>query len=85
MERDLEQRIRGPTSFNNLMNKIKISQSRTLKRTKRMKVGRKENKLILAAEWIDNQAILYIKERKIEAGYGGMRGKREHPKKYKKP
>ena len=64
MERDLEQRIKGPTSFNNLMDKIEISQNRTLKRTIRMKVGRKGNKLVLAAEWIDNQAILYIKERK---------------------
>ena len=27
-----------------------------------MKVGRRGNRLILAAEWIDNQAILYITE-----------------------
>ena len=64
MERDLEQRIRGPTSFNSLMDKIEISQNRTLKRTKKMKIGKKGNKLILAAEWMDNQAILHIKERK---------------------
>ena len=32
MEEDLLARINGPTSFNNMMNKIEIVQDRTLKR-----------------------------------------------------
>ena len=61
MEKDLEQRINGPMSFNTLMDKIEISQSQTLKR---MKVGRIGNKLVVAAEWVDEEVQFYIKERK---------------------
>ena len=44
MERELEQMIRGPTSFNSLMNKIEVAQDRTLKKTRRIKIGRKGRK-----------------------------------------
>ena len=47
MEEDLVSRIHGPTSFNRLMDKIEIAQSRTLKRQKKMKIGRRAPQDIL--------------------------------------
>ena len=66
MEKNLEGKVNGPISFNSLKDKIEISQSQTLKRTKRMKVGRIGNKLVVAAEWVDEEVQFYIKERKYK-------------------
>ena len=62
--KSLERRINEPISFNSLMDKIEISQGQTLKRTKRMKVGRSGNKLVVSAEWVDEEVQFYLKERK---------------------
>ena len=55
MEEDLLTRLNGPTSFNKMMDKIEISQSRTLKGQKRMKIGSNNGKQIVAAEWVDQK------------------------------
>ena len=67
MEKELEGMIRGPTSFSGLMNKIEIAQERTLKKTRRIKIGNKGKRPVLSAEWMDAQAIVYIRERKIKS------------------
>ena len=45
------------------MKKIKISQDKVLKKSKRIKVGKKGNMRIAAAEWVDEELIDNIKIR----------------------
>ena len=66
LEEDLLTRINGPTSFNNLLNKIEIAQDRTLKVQKKMGTGINEGERILAAEWVDDEVQAYLKERKTK-------------------
>ena len=67
MEKDLEKRTRGPISFNSMMKKIELTQERHLKKTRKIRVGMKGKKLILAAVWIDVHAQIYIKMRKMKS------------------
>lgn len=67
MEVELEQTIRGPTSFNGLMDKIEIAQNRTLKKTRKIKIGNKGKKPVLSAEWMDAPAVVYIRLRKVKS------------------
>ena len=62
MEEDLVTRLNGPISFNRLMDKIEIAQSRTLKRQRKVKIGRKEGKLVVAAAWVDHDVQSYLKD-----------------------
>ena len=48
------------------MDKIELAQDRTLKKTRKIKVGEKGNKQVLSAEWMDARARVYIRERKIK-------------------
>ena len=64
---ELEGMIRGPTSFSGLMNKTEIAQEKTLKKTRKIKIGNKGKKPFQSAEWMDAQAIVYIRERKIKS------------------
>ena len=51
------------TSFNKFMRKLKPTVNITLKKKKRIKVGKKGNKTIRAAEWIDQELIENIRLR----------------------
>ena len=66
MEKDLEERIRGPISFNNMMTKIEIAQEKHLKKTKKIKIGIKGKKPILSAVWMDKKGQILIKTRRIK-------------------
>ena len=63
MEEDLIPMIGKKVSFNDFMRKIKISQERILKKSKKIKVGRKGDTRIAAAEWVDEEIIENIKKR----------------------
>jgi len=64
MKEDLLSRISKYTSFNHKMDKLEISQSRTLKRQKRMKIGLKNNEHIVAADWVDEEVQYYLSKRR---------------------
>merc|ERR1712030_149770 len=49
------------------MNKIELAQEKTLKKTRKIKIGNKEKKTVLSVEWMDTQAVVYIRERKIKS------------------
>ena len=63
MEEDLLPKIGKKISFNGLMKKIKISQEKVLKKSKRIKGGKKGDMRIAAAEWVDEELIDNIKIR----------------------
>ena len=63
---ELEERIRGPISFNSMMTKIEIAQEKHLKKTKRIKIGIKGKKPILSAVWMDKKGQILIKTRRIK-------------------
>ena len=44
MERDLEERTRGPISFSGMMNNIELAQEKHLKKTRKIKIGLKGKK-----------------------------------------
>ena len=49
--------IGNNTSFNKFMKKMKITVNTVLKMKKKVKLGRKVKKTILAAEWVDQELI----------------------------
>ena len=63
MEEDLIPMIGRKVGFGDFMRKIKISQERKLKVKKRIKVGKKGDTRILAAEWVDEELKDNIKKR----------------------
>ena len=63
MERDLLSKIGKKISFSGLMRKIKASQDKVLKKSKIVKVGKKGNMRIAAAEWVDDELIDNIETR----------------------
>ena len=62
-EKDLLPKIGKKTSFNSLMEKIKSSQNKILKKSKRIRIGSRGNMKVSAAEWVDMELIDNIKER----------------------
>ena len=54
-------------SFNSMMKKIELTQERHLKKTRKIRVGMKGKKQILSAVWMDRQAQIYIKLRKMKS------------------
>ena len=59
----LKKHIGKNTSFNMFMKKLKISVNQTLKKRKKIRVGKKGNKIIRAAEWVDQELMDNIKLR----------------------
>ena len=59
----LRKHIGKNTSFNKFMKKLKISVNLTLKKRKKIRVGKKGNKVIRAAEWVDQELIDNIRLR----------------------
>ena len=55
IEETLLSMIGKRTGFNRIMKKIKISQDKTLKVKKKIKIGRRGEIKILAAEWVDEE------------------------------
>ena len=56
-ENDLLPKLGKRTSFDGFMKKIKTSQNKVLKKRKRIRIGRRGNKKITAAEWVDIELI----------------------------
>ena len=56
-EKDLLPKLRKSTSFDGFMKKIKTSQNKVLKKRKRIRIGRRGNKKVSAAEWVDIELI----------------------------
>merc|ERR1712030_275479 len=46
MEKDLENRVRGPMSFKGMMSILSVTQERHLKKTKRIQIGEKEKEVL---------------------------------------
>merc|ERR1712030_41272 len=61
------------------MNKIELAQEKTLKKTRKIKIGNKEKKTVLSAEWMDAQAVVYIRERKIKSRVWRFARRRNSP------
>ena len=59
----LRRHIGKNTSFNKFMKKLNISVNQTLRKRKRIRVGKKGNKLIRAAEWVDQELMDNIRLR----------------------
>ena len=55
MEKELESMLGNKTGFYHTMEKIKMAQDKILKKKKRIRVGRKGEEKIQAAEWIDEE------------------------------
>ena len=67
MEKELEERTRGPISFSGMMNNIELAQEKHLKKTRKIKIGLKRKKQVLSAVWMDKQGQIMIKMRKIKS------------------
>ena len=67
-EKDLLPKIGKKTSFNSLMEKIKSSQSKILKKNKRIRIGSRGDMKVTAAEWVDIELIDNIKANSVEGG-----------------
>ena len=67
MEKEVENRIRGPISFRGMMGILIISQEKHLKRTRKILIGKKRREEVLSAPWIDRKGIMMIKLRKIKS------------------
>ena len=59
----LRKHIGKNTSFNKFMKKLKISVNLTLRKRKKIRVGRKGNKVIRTAEWVDQELMENIRLR----------------------
>ena len=56
-EKDLIPKLGKRTNFDSFIKKIKTSQNKILKKRKRIRIGKKGNKKITAAEWVDIELI----------------------------
>merc|ERR1711874_610223 len=63
MEKELESMLGNKTGFYHTMEKIKIVQNKTLRKKKRIRVGRRGEEKIQAAEWIDEELRDNIRKR----------------------
>ena len=61
---DLKRKLDNPITLKNLHTKIEISQEKTLKIQKKMRLGRKKNKSIVTPEWVDEELKSEIKKRR---------------------
>ena len=67
MEKEIEERIRGPISFKGMMGIIVIAQERHLKRTRKIQIGKQGKEVILSAPWMDRKGQMLIKLRKLKS------------------
>ena len=67
MEKEIEERLRGPISFRGMMGIIVVAQEKHLKRTRKIKIGVKGKDTILSAPWMDRKGQMLIKLRKIKS------------------
>ena len=65
MEVELMSGIKGNIPFNALMDRMEIAQDRNLKEQKRIKIGKKNEKYVRSAAWIDDNIRLNQKLRQI--------------------
>merc|ERR1712030_204859 len=65
MEKELMKGIYKNTNFNKIMDRVEIAQDRKLKKRKRIKIGRLEDKYIKSAAWMTEEIIISQKIRKI--------------------
>ena len=79
-EKDLLPKLGKKTSFDGLMRKIKTSQNKVLKKKKRIRIGRRGNKKVTAAEWVDIELIENIKLRSKLSRRWRISRKQEKPK-----
>merc|ERR1711874_444362 len=79
-EKDLLPKLGKKASFDGLMRIIKTSQNRVLRKKKRIRIGRKENKKVTAAEWVDIELIENIKLRSKLSRRWRISMKQEKPK-----
>ena len=79
MEKELLSMIGKKTGFNQVMKKIKIAQEKTLKVVKRVKIGRRGETHIAAAEWFDEELKENIKKRGRLSKKQRVVRKREEP------
>merc|ERR1711874_848532 len=77
-EKDLP-KLSQKTSFDGLMRKVKTSQNKVLKK-KRIRIGRRENNKVTAAEWVDIELIENIKLRSKLSKRWRISMKQEKPK-----
>ena len=66
MEKDLENRVRGPMSFKGMMAIISVTQEKHLKKSKKIQIGEKEKEEVLAAPWMDRKGRSMIRLRRIK-------------------
>jgi len=74
MEETLLSMIGKRTGFNRIMNKIKASQEKALKVKKNIRIGRKGEEKIQAAEWVDEELRDNIRRRGRLSRNGGLQG-----------
>ena len=63
MQRELKKQIGKSANFNLFLKKLKTSVNHHLRKRKKIKIGRKGNKIIRAAEWVDLEVVESIKLR----------------------
>merc|ERR1712030_229243 len=66
MEKDLENRVRGPMSFKGMMAIISVTQEKYLKKSKKIQIGAKEKEEVLTAPWMDRKGRSMIRLRRIK-------------------
>ena len=79
MEENLEPMLGQKSGFNRTMEKIKIAQERTLKRKKRIRVGRRGEEKVQAAEWVDEELRDNIRKRSKLSRRWRLARKRKEP------
>ena len=65
MENELMQKIHTGTNFNKLMDRVELAQDKKLKQQKRIRIGKREDKYIKSAAWINEEILINQKLRQI--------------------
>merc|ERR1712030_132098 len=77
---DLKTKINPNTNLKNLHTKIEKAQEKNLKIQKKMKLGKKCNKIIIEPEWVDEELKSEIKKRrKLNGKWRKSQKKKETP------
>ena len=79
MEKELESMLGNKTGFHHTMEKIKMAQDKTLKKKKRIRVGKRGEEKIQAAEWVDEELRDNIKKRSKFSRRWRLARKRKEP------
>ena len=65
MEKELMQKIKVGTNFNKLMDRVELAQDKELKQQKRIRIGKREDKYIKSAAWMNEEILINQKLRQI--------------------